>query len=104
MEASFLPQRLLFQLLAVLRRFPEVCEYRVARELRQSVVFQPLFSILIWVHCNASASDFKSVVLIRMLPVALNSFSLPFVLLRTLCSTYSSAKLDSLKIVQQPSA
>ena len=51
------------------------------------------------VHNNAIASDFTSVVLIRTLPGALNSFSLPmtyhcFVLL---CDTYPSAKLDSLE-------
>ena len=57
----------------------------------------------VWVHFSSSASDFKSVVLIRTLPVALDSFSLPipsrFTLLRMLSGVVPTlpAKLDSLE-------
>ena len=45
--------------------------------LRSSATFLVLVDRnAVWVHFSSSASDFKSVVLIRTLPVALDSFSL----------------------------
>ena len=65
------------------RALSQKCANAECRELRPSTVCQPLFvhtcfdKNAIWVHYNALAYDFTSVVLMRMLPGALNSFSLP---------------------------
>jgi len=55
----------------------------------------------VWVHHTASASDFKEVVLIRMLPGALSRLILPrlhrFNLLSGVYCKGSCAKMDSLE-------
>ena len=77
----------------IIKTFPELCKCRIVSHL--CICFD---KNTVLVQYNAFAGDFTSVVLIRMLPGALNTFVLPvtacFVLL---CGTYSSAKLDSLE-------
>ena len=91
-----LPSAFVAQTTCSINTFTELCKYRVQETSPCHVTFVCICfdKNTVLVQYNAFAGDFTSVVLIRMLPGALNTFVLPVILLGLFCSVVPTLPLN----------